>query len=84
MNNRYYVLNVTITSKDTETRNFTPYDVLETAQRKYHEALCGIGAGSKKIAVVLFDSNLNQIQKEVWMQAEEESEEEIPEETTEE
>ena len=80
MENRYYVLEVTITSKDTETRKFTPYDVLETAQRKYHEALTGIGAGSKKIAVVLLDSNLNQIQKEVWIQAEDE-EEETPEET---
>ena len=68
MNERYYVLETRITSQDTEVRNLTPYDVLETAQRKYHEALTGIGAGSKKIAVVLLDSNLNQIQKEVWIQ----------------
>lgn len=69
MENRYYVLETRITSQDTEVRNFTPYDVLETAQRKYHEALTGIGAGSKKIAVLLLDSNLNTIQKEVWIQA---------------
>ena len=67
MEGRYYVLVVTVTSKDTETRTFTPYDVLETAQRKYHEALCSIGAGPKKIAVVLLDCNLNPIQKEVWV-----------------
>lgn len=65
---RYYLVNVTITSKGTEDRQFTPYDVLETAQRKYHEALTGIGAGSKSIAVALLDSNLNQVQKEIWRQ----------------
>lgn len=65
---RYYLVNVTITSKGTEDRQFTPYDVLETAQRKFHEALTGIGAGSRKISVCLLDSNLNQIQKEVWQQ----------------
>ena len=64
----YYLVNVTISSNGTEDRQFTPYDVLETAQRKYHEALTGIGAGSRKISVCLLDSNLNQIQKEVWQQ----------------
>ena len=72
---RYYVLVTKVTSKDTEAREFTPYDVLETAQRKFHEALTGIGAGSKRICAVLLDPTLNQIQREVWVQAEDEPEE---------
>lgn len=66
--NRYYLVEVKITSNGTEDRQFTPYDVLETAQRKFHEALTGIGAGSRKISVALLDSNLNTVQKEVWQQ----------------
>lgn len=79
MLNRYYVLVTKITSKDTEDRNLTPYTDLTTAQRKYHEALTGIGAGSKRICVALLDTYLNVIQKEVWVEP---VEEEIPEETT--
>lgn len=79
MNNRYYILNIQITSKDTETRALTPYDDLTTAQRKYHEALCGIGAGSKRICVALLDTYLNVVQKEVWIQPEEEPEEPVEE-----
>lgn len=66
MNNRYYILTVTKTSTDTETRDFTPYNDLTIAQRKYHEALTGIGTGLKAIAVLLFDPWLNVIQKEIW------------------
>ena len=65
---RYYLFNVTITSTGTEDRKLVPYDNLETAQRKYHEALTGIGAGSRRIAVSLLDYNLNVIKKEVWQQ----------------
>ena len=79
MNNRYYILNIQITSKDTETRALTPYDDLTTAQRKYHEALSGIGAGSKRICVALLDVYLNVVQKEVWIQPEEEPEEPVEE-----
>ena len=66
MNERYYVLETKITSQGTETRNFTPYDSLTTAQRKYHEALTGIGAGSKRICVALLNQYLDTINKEVW------------------
>lgn len=77
MPNRYYVLSTRITSQNTEERTITPYDSFETAQRKYHEPFGGIGAGNKKIAVLLLDSNLNTIQKEVWIEASEETPEEI-------
>lgn len=78
MNERYYVLVVKITSKDTEDRAFTPYNDLTVAQRKYHEALTGIGAGSKKISVALLDSNLDLLKKEVWIEPETETPEETP------
>lgn len=65
---RYYLLNVTIASNGNESRNLTPYDNLDTAERKFHEALVGIGAGSRRIAVVLLDYNLNQVKKEIWQQ----------------
>lgn len=74
MNNRYYILDIKLTSKDTETRTLTPYDDLTTAQRKYHEALTGIGAGSKRICVALLDIYLNIVQKEVWIEPEPEEE----------
>ena len=80
--NRYYILDVKITSKDTETRNFTPYDDLTVAQRKYHEALTGIGAGSKRICVALLDTYLNIVEKKVWVEPVEETpEEETPSES---
>lgn len=71
---RYYVLNVTINSQGTENRNFTPYDVKETALRKFFEPLCNIGAGPKKITVILYDEDLNIVKKESW-EAESEVEE---------
>jgi hypothetical protein len=77
MENRYYVLDIKITSKDTEDRKLTPYNDLTTAQRKYHEALTGIGAGSKRICVALLDTYLNTIQREVWMEPEPEPEPEV-------
>lgn len=76
MNNRYYILDVKITSQDTETRALTPYDDLTVAQRKYHEALTGIGAGSKRICVALLDTYLNVVKKEVWVEPEPEEQEE--------
>lgn len=77
MKERFYILDIKLTSQDKETRTLTPYDDLTTAQRKYHEALCGIGAGSKRICVALLDVYLNIIQKEVWVQPEENSEESV-------
>jgi len=78
MQNRYYLVVVKITSKDTEDRSFTPYDDLTVAQRKYHEALTGIGAGSKRICVALLDTYLNVVQKEVWVEPEPEPAPETP------
>lgn len=63
---RYYILTLITTSKETEDRQFTPYNSLETAERKYHEALTGIGGGSFRIATALLDNNINVIKKEVW------------------
>lgn len=62
----YQLLVVTITSKDTETRVITPYDDLDTATRKFHDAFSTIGAGPKKISVVLMDSDLRALRHEVW------------------
>ena len=65
--NRHYVLLTTITSQDTETREFTPYNDHVIALRKYHEALTGIGTGCKRLCVSLLDQYLNIIKKEVWV-----------------
>ena len=65
---RYYLIVVKITSQDTEERNLTPYDVKETALRKFHEAFNTIGGGSKKISVMLLDSNFGIVKNEVWEQ----------------
>lgn len=68
MNERWYVLVVKITSQDTEDRSLTPYDVKETAYRKFFEAMTGIGAGSKKITACLLDADLNTVKRELWKQ----------------
>ena len=73
---RYYLITVKITSQDTEERNLTPYDSKETALRKFHEAFNTIGGGSKKISVMLLDSNFGIVKNEVW-----EQEAQVPEET---
>jgi hypothetical protein len=78
MNNRYYILDIKLTSQNTEDRKLTPYDDLTVAQRKYHEALTGIGAGSKRICVALLDTYLNVVQKEVWVEPEPEPAPETP------
>ena len=63
---KFQLISIVLSSKDTETRTITPYDDYDTALRKFHEALTGIGGGSKRIAVMLVDSNLNVIKKELW------------------
>ena len=68
MAKRYYLLVVKITSQDTEDRSLTPYDVKETAIRKFHEAFNTIGGGSKKISAILLDDNLGIVKSEVWEQ----------------
>ena len=59
MEGRYYVLSITLTSQDTEQRVLTPYDDLDTAKRKYHEAFAGIGGGPKFISCAVLDRYLN-------------------------
>lgn len=78
MNGRYYLLTITIASTGTENRNLTPYDNIDTALRKFHEAFNGIGGGPKKIVSALLDSNLNVIKHDLWEQPEEEPAPETP------
>lgn len=78
MNGRYYLLTITITSVGTESRNLTPYDNIDTALRKFHEAFNGIGGGPKKIVSALLDSNLNVIKHDLWEQPEPEPTPEAP------
>lgn len=59
MENRYYVLNITITSSGQEQRSLTPYDDVNTAMRKYHEAFNTIGGGPKLISCEVLDRFLN-------------------------
>ena len=66
MNERYYLVDVTITSSGAEQRNLTPYDSLETALRKFHQVFGSIGAGPLKISATLLDNNLYCIKAEVW------------------
>lgn len=72
---RYYLITVKITSQDTEDRNLTPYDDINTATRKFHEAFNSIGGGSKKISVMLLDKDFGIVKSEVWTLPEEEQEE---------
>ena len=59
MENRYYVLKILVTSSGGEERTFTPYDDLDTAKRKYHEAFNTIGGGPKFISAEVLDMYLN-------------------------
>lgn len=63
---RYYVVNVTIASSGTENRIINPYDNEETALRKFYEPLGSIGAGPKKICVLLLDEYFEVLEKKVW------------------
>ena len=78
MNGRYYLLTITIASTGTESRNLTPYDNIDTALRKFHEAFNGIGGGPKKIVATLLDSNLNEVKHDLWEQPEPEPTPETP------
>jgi hypothetical protein len=80
MNERYYLADVTITSSETEQRNFTPYDSYETALRKFHQVFGSIGAGPLKISATILDNNLFPIKNEAW---EKEVEPKLEEEPTE-
>lgn len=59
MENTYYVLSITITSSGGEQRVLTPYNDIDVAKRKYHEAFAGIGAGPKFISAEVLDRYLN-------------------------
>ncbi len=72
---RFYLLSVTINSDGKEVRNFTPYDVKDTAIRKFYECFNAVGGGPKKITALLLDDNLNYVKREQWIQEVEEGEE---------
>ena len=76
MENRYYVLKIQVNSNGAEERNLTPYDDLDTAKRKYHEAFNTIGAGPKLISVEVLDRYLNVVPgyRETWEPEAEEEE----------
>ena len=59
MEGRYYVFSITLTSSGAEDRKLTPYDDLDTAQRKYHEAFNGIGGGPQFISCAILDRYMN-------------------------
>lgn len=71
---RYYLIVVKITSQDTEDRQLTPYDDINTATRKFHEAFNSIGGGSKKISAMILDSNFGIVKTEVWTLPEQQEE----------
>lgn len=67
MEERYYLVTVTVASNGGENREMTPYDDKNTALRKFHEAFNAIGAGPKYIAAtVLEKSQFASIKSEVW------------------
>lgn len=69
MEERYYLITVTVASGGTETRVMTPYDDKNTALRKFHEAFNSIGAGPQYIAAtILAKSQFAPIKTEVWQQ----------------
>jgi hypothetical protein len=78
MNERYYLVDVTITSSGAEQRNLTPYDSLETALRKFHQAFGNIGAGPLKVSAIILDNNLHPIKSEIWEKEVEPEPEEEP------
>ena len=63
---RYYLVSITTTSSGTEDRKLTPYDDYDTAIRKFHEAFNNVGAGPKKVLVLLIDENGFNIKQEMW------------------
>ncbi len=71
---RYYLITVKITSQDTEDRSLTPYDDINTATRKFHEAFNTIGGGSKKISAMILDEKFGIVKSEVWTAPEEAAE----------
>lgn len=72
---KWYVLSVTITSKDEEQRKLTPYDSYDTALRKFFECFNTIGGGPKKITALLLDADLYVLKSERWELEESEVEE---------
>ena len=77
MEERVYLLTIKITSQDQEQRELTPYDDVDTAERKWHEAFNTIGGGPKYIASTVLDRYFNTVRgmSRVWQQAVEPNEE---------
>ena len=61
MEGRYYVFKIVLNSQGTETRDLTPYDDINTAERKYHEAFNVIGGGPTFISCCVMDRYMNQL-----------------------
>lgn len=67
MEERYYLITVTVASGGGENRVMTPYDDKDTALRKFHEAFNSIGAGPQYIAATILEkSQFAPIKTEVW------------------
>ena len=67
MEERYYLVTVTVASNGGENRVMTPYDDKNVALRKFHEAFDSIGAGPKYIAATILEkSQFASIKSEVW------------------
>ena len=72
MENKWYVIKIVVTSSGGEERVITPYDNLDTAKRKYHEAFNTIGGGPKLISCEVVDRYFNVVSgyKDYWQEEE--------------
>lgn len=75
---RVYLLTVKILSSGNEERGMTPYDDVDTAERKWHEAFNTIGGGPKFISAEVVDKYWNVVRGlcRYWKQEEPEPNEE--------
>lgn len=75
---KFYLVSVkTLSNGTSEERAITPYDDMDVALRKFHEAFNTIGGGPRKICVMLLDQDFGIVKVEVWEQT---KEVEVPEE----
>lgn len=72
MEERVYLIVIKILSSGTEERTMTPYDNMDTAERKWHEAFNVIGGGPKYIAAEVVDKYFNVVNglNRVWIEKE--------------
>lgn len=59
MEEKVYVLTIKVLSNGNEERTLTPYDDVDTAERKWHEAFNTIGGGPKFIGCEVIDRYFN-------------------------